>query len=315
MKIIVTGAAGFIGSHLSEALVKKGYRVIGIDSFFNNYSRKIKRKNISNLLNSKRFTFINEDLIKTNFDAILPGTEYIFHLAAVPGVRTSWGKQFSKYLKNNLLATQIFLEQVKNYKIKKFVYSSSSSIYGDQDKLPISEDAPKNPISPYGVTKLAAEKICEVFASEFNVPIVCLRYFTVYGPRQRPDMAFHRFILNILQNKSIQVYGDGNQKRDYTYVTDVVKATQSAAFYEGNEIFFNIGGNKETSIKQILQMLKKITGKERIKVEYTGRKKGDMLHTYSDITKAVNCLDYAPQFSLEEGLKQQYLWMKSDQMP
>lgn len=311
MKALVTGAAGFIGSHLSEELLNQKFDVVGIDAFTDNYSARFKKDNLKKLLENKKFTFLKKDLLKFRLDDILKDTEYIFHLAALPGVRQSWGKYFNNYLENNVLLTNNLLDQVKNFKIKKFVFASSSSVYGDQDIFPIPENAPKNPLSPYGVTKLAAENICDAFFKAYSIPIIRLRYFTVYGPRQRPDMAFHLFMRKILDNKPIKVFGDGNQKRDFTYVKDIVDATIASAFYSGENECFNVGSHRTTSVNDVFAIMKKICNKDKIKIEYVDKQKGDVLHTYSDIDKAVKHINYSPSFSLEEGLEQQCNWMKS----
>ena len=254
---------------------------------------------------------VKEDLLKFRLDDILKDIEYVFHLAALPGVRQSWGRYFNNYLENNVLLTNNLLDQVKNFKIKKFVFASSSSVYGDQEVFPIPESAPKNPMSPYGVTKLAAENICNAFFEAYGIPIIRLRYFTVYGPRQRPDMAFHLFMRKILDNKPIKVFGDGNQKRDFTYVKDIVNATIASAFHPGGNECFNVGSHRTTSVNDIFTIMKKICNKDKIKIEYVEKQKGDVLHTYSDINKAVKLINYSPSVSLEEGLELQCNWMKS----
>ncbi len=309
-KVLVTGAAGFIGFHLSQALVNRGYSVIGIDNFTNNYSKKFKEKNIQDIKCNKNFSFFNQDITKLKNEELLKNVNFIFHLAALPGVRTSWGIKFKDYLKNNLLATQNLLELVKKSDVQKFVFASSSSIYGNQTKLPILESASKLPISPYGVTKLAAENICNTYASTFNIPIVCLRYFTVYGPRQRPDMAFNKFIKAFMRNNPIYIYGDGSQKRDFTYVQDIVNATIAAVLYEGDERVFNIGTNHTVTINDVIELLKQICNTKKNEVIYSDAQHGDVRHTYSDIALAKKALGYVPEFSIEAGLEQQYLWMK-----
>ena len=229
MKVLVTGCAGFIGSHLVDKLLEQGYEVIGMDCFTDYYPREIKEKNISNALKNKNFKLIGGDIL--NMDKF-PEVNYVFHLAAQAGVRVSWGKNFEIYTRNNIEATQKLLEFYKDRKIKKFVYASSSSVYGDAE-LPMKEDSLLKPVSPYGVTKLAGENLCYLYWKNYNVPTVSLRYFTVYGSRQRPDMAIHKFVNAILEENKITVFGDGTQTRDFTYVDDAVEATILAA---GNDL-------------------------------------------------------------------------------
>jgi len=238
MKALVTGCAGFIGSHLTERLLREGYEVIGIDCFTDYYAREIKERNTENALNQKNFKLIEEDILEMDK---FPEVDYVFHEAAQAGVRASWGKSFKIYTRNNIETTQKLLEFYKDLNIKKFVYASSSSVYGDAE-LPMKEDSLLKPVSPYGVTKLAAENLCYLYWKNYNVPTVSVRYFTVYGPRQRPDMAIHKFVKAIFNGDEITVFGDGTQTRDFTYVDDAVEATILAA--ESNSIgeVYNIGG-------------------------------------------------------------------------
>ena len=214
MKALVTGCAGFIGSNLTDRLLDLGCEVIGIDCFTDYYSRTIKEANLSNALKDSNFKLREDDILHTYK---FPEVDYVFHLAAQAGVRASWGKSFEIYTKNNIEATQKLLEYYKDINIKKFVYSSSSSVYGDA-KLPMKEDSLLKPISPYGASKLAAEHLCYLYWKNYNVPTVSLRYFTVYGPRQRPYMAIHKFINSILNDEQIAIFGNGEQTRDFTFV-------------------------------------------------------------------------------------------------
>lgn len=308
---LVTGAAGFVGSHLSEKLLQLGYQVKGIDSFLDYYPRKIKENNLKNLLNSNNFSFIEADILKVDLSTLLDGVEYIFHEAAQAGVRASWGKSFEIYTQNNILATQTLLEASKELsQLKKFVYASSSSVYGDTDILPMREDSIPKPVSPYGVSKLAGEHLCYLYFKNFGVPTVSLRYFTVYGPRQRPDMAFHKFIRAILQNKEIQVYGLGNQTRDFTFITDIVEATIVASKTDINGAVFNIGGGSRVTLIQVINLIEEIIGKS-VNAEYSHTQHGDVLHTWADISKAQEILHYHPQISLQEGLKEEINWLYS----
>jgi UDP-glucose 4-epimerase len=245
MKALVTGCAGFIGSHLTDRLLSEGYDVIGIDCFTDYYSRSIKEANIQDALRNPRFIFIEQDIIE--MDAF-PEAEYVFHQAAQAGVRASWGSNFSIYTRNNIEATQKLLEWYKDKPLTKFVYASSSSVYGDAP-LPMREDMRPEPVSPYGVTKLAAEHLCYLYWKNYGVPTVSLRYFSVYGPRQRPDMGINKFVSAILENLTITVFGDGNQTRDFTYISDIVEANVLAAKFSENGIVFNIGGGSRISVK------------------------------------------------------------------
>jgi len=313
-KTLVTGVAGFIGSHLAERLIREGFDVIGIDSFENYYPRWIKEKNIENLVKSPRFTFVEANLLSDNLfnlpelSSNLNKIDYIFHQAAQAGVRKSWGKDFQAYTHNNILATQKLLEVAKNLNIKKLIYASSSSVYGNAENLPIKETSPTRPLSPYGVSKLAGENLCFLYFKNFAVPTICLRYFTVYGPRQRPDMAFHKFIKGILDDEEIQIYGSGRQTRDFTYISDIVEASFLALNAPPGEIL-NIGGGKRISLIDALGLIEILTGK-KAKVKKKDVQKGDVQDTWADIEKAHTLIDYEPKVLLEEGLKKEILWIK-----
>jgi UDP-glucose 4-epimerase len=306
MKALVTGCAGFIGSHLVDKLLNEKFKVIGIDAFTNYYSRTIKERNIEDALKHKNFILIEKNILTmSNF----PKVDFIFHEAAQPGVRASWGRSFEVYVQNNILVTQKLLEFYKDKEIKKFVFASSSSVYGNPVKMPIKEETTTKPISPYGVTKLACENLCYLYSENYNIPIVLLRYFTVYGPRQRPDMAIYKFIKGALQNEEITIFGDGNQTRDFTYISDVIEATLLAAKSNIINETFNIGGGTRISLNHLLKLIEDITGKE-IKVKYLNFQKGDVYHTFADISKAREILGYKPKTSIEDGLKTQIEWMK-----
>ncbi len=225
---LVTGAAGFIGSHLAEALVARGHRVIGVDAFVDFSPRSMKEANLRDLRQAPTFQCIEADLRTTDLGTLLTGIDYVFHLAAQAGVRTSWGDGFTAYVEHNVLATQRLLEAAQQRGVRRVIYASSSSVYGETPTLPAREDSPPLPISPYGVTKLAAEHLCRLYTIGHELPTISLRYFTVYGPRQRPDMAFHKFIHALLRDEPLPVYGDGEQSRDFTYVGDIVAATLAA---------------------------------------------------------------------------------------
>ncbi len=308
MRCLVTGAAGFIGSNLSERLIKEGHDVLGIDCFINYYPRRLKEENLKGLLKSTNFTFIEKNILDLDLSSILNDIDYIFHQAAQAGVRASWGKDFKIYSDNNVLATQVLLEGSKEKGIKRFIYASSSSVYGDTKDIPMREDSYPLPVSPYGVTKLAGEDLCYLYWKNFDFPVISLRYFTVYGPRQRPDMAFNRFITAILKDKEIHLYGDGEQTRDFTYISDIIEANILAMEKGKDGETYNIGGGSRISINGVLRILKEIGGKEP-EVRYMDDQKGDMRHTYADIKKAQNELGFSPHVKLEEGLKEEFNWI------
>ncbi len=317
---LVTGVAGFIGSHLAERLIREGNHVVGIDCFADYYPRWMKECNLENLQGHERFTLIEADLLDLNLAAFLrsrlwmeteptAAVDYVFHLAAQPGVRASWTRNFEVYARNNVLATQQLLEAVKETKLKKFVYASSSSVYGDAESFPTPEDVTPRPISPYGVTKLAGEHLCWVYWRNYSVPVVGLRYFTVYGPRQRPDMAFHCFIRAMLEGQEIVVYGDGEQTRDFTYVADAVQGTVQAAFSDAMGEIFNIGGGSRVTVNEAIQLLESITS-QSARVRYEGAQRGDVRHTKADIRKAALALGYEANTRLAEGLVQEVDWVR-----
>lgn len=312
MKCLVTGAAGFIGSNVCQKLLSLGYQVIGIDSFLDYYPRKIKEANIYEFLSHKNFKFIEADISYLYLDKILDNVSYIFHLAAQAGVRASWGKDFSIYINSNIQATQKLLEHCLPLKsLKKFIYASSSSVYGNTNVFPIPEEAERQPLSPYGASKLLGENLCYLYWKSYNLPVISLRFFTVFGPRQRPDMAFHKFIKAALSNQEIAIYGDGKQTRDFTYIDDIVNANILSMETDVNGKVFNIGGGARISLIEVIHIIQKIIGKE-IKIKYMEKQRGDMLHTYADLTKAKLLLRYNPQVPLEEGLKKEVAWIKDN---
>jgi len=309
MRALVTGVAGFIGSHLAEKLIGIGVNVVGIDSFTDFYPRKIKEYNLSKLNYQPNFSLITGELTNLNLHLFLDGTDYIFHLAAQAGVRSSWGKNFSVYSENNILATQRVLEAAKEFPIKRFIYASSSSVYGDTEDLPMRENGKVRPVSPYGVTKLAGEYLCDLYYKNYNVPVVSLRYFTVFGPRQRPDMAFNIFLRAILEDKEVVVFGDGEQTRDFTFVSDIVDGTLSVMDSEVKGEIFNLGGGNRISLKQVLAIMEEVV-KSKIKVSYVEKQKGDVRNTLADNSKARKVLGFAPKKGIEEGLAQEFDWIK-----
>lgn len=309
MTCIVTGAAGFIGSHLCRRLLKKGFSVIGIDSFTDFYPKWIKNKNILPLMRDKKFEFIAEDINSVGLTKLLNRSDYVFHLAAQAGVRTSWGHNFSVYTKNNIEATQKLLEAVKDTKIKKFIYASSSSVYGLCPELPISETSPLYPFSPYGVTKLAAEHLCYLYYKNFGLPLVSLRFFTVYGPGQRPDMAFHKFFKTIAEGEQISIFGDGKQTRDFTFIDDIIEANFASLENGKPGETYNIGGGTRKKLEDIIPIIEKICDK-KAEINWEEKQKGDVLHTFANIEKARKDLNYSPETQIEDGLKEEWTWLR-----
>lgn len=309
--VAVTGVAGFIGSHIAEKLLQNNFKVIGIDSFTPYYPKKIKKNNLKQCLKNKNFSFINKDLIETNLLPLFQKSQHLFHLAAQPGVRSSWGTQFETYVKENILVTQQILEYARIAKsFKTIVMASSSSVYGEQEGKMNEENTFTKPISPYGVTKLAAENLCRIYAENYNLPITSLRYFTVYGPRQRPEMAFMQFIKAVLTDREITVYGDGSQTRDFTYIDDIVDASISCIESNLSQEILNIGGGFVVSINDILKLLMDIS-QTKLKILYTPQQKGDVIHTEADISKATRLIDYQPKTKIKDGLMNEFAYVKS----
>ena len=309
MKILVTGAAGFIGSHLCRRLLEEGCAVTGIDCFTDYYPRWIKDRNIAPLLGAKRFKLIAQDLSSLPLKKTLKSVDAVFHLAAQAGVRASWGTNFDVYLKNNIQVTQRLLEAAKDVPLKKIVFASSSSVYGLTPDLPMSETSPLHPLSPYGVTKLAAEKLCFLYHKNYGLPTVSLRFFTVYGPGQRPDMAFHKFFKAILEGREITVYGDGRQTRDFTYVDDIVEANVAALRNGPAGQVYNIGGGHREVLDRLFPVIERICGKA-VRLRRVERQKGDVLDTFAGIDKARADLAFQPCMSLDEGLRREWMWIQ-----
>lgn len=302
-RALLTGVAGFIGSHLAERLALDGFSVRGIDALTDYYEVDRKRANLS-ALGSDGLDLIEGDLNHVDLDSLLRDVDVVFHLAGQPGVRSSWGESFAVYLDQNLLATQRLLEACRSASIEKFVFASSSSIYGDAERFPTQEDDKPAPISPYGVTKLAAEHLCRLYCRSYGTPTVSLRYFTIYGPRQRPDMAFSRFIAAAFEGDPLVVYGDGKQVRDFTYVADAVTATIAAAESGQPGQAYNIAGGTQTSIREVIEAIGEITGRE-LAVENRDEVVGDARRTGADTSRAKRDLAYAPKVDLREGLTRQ----------
>lgn len=307
MRCLVTGAAGFVGSHLAERLLADGHEVCGIDAFIDYYPRAIKEHNLDYLRAWNGFSFVEEHILNANLFQLLDGVDWIFHQAAQAGVRASWGRDFVRYTDCNVLATQRLLEAAIHVKsLRRFVYASSSSVYGETTALPVTEALAPQPVSPYGVTKLAAEYLCVLYHRNFGVPTVSLRYFTVYGPRQRPDMAFHRFCKAILDHQAIRIFGNGEQTRDFTYIADVVEANIQAALADSavGEVM-NIAGGARVSVNSVLQALRDIGG-SRVEVIYDSEQPGDVRDTFADTQRARQLIHYQPRVSLREGLAREF---------
>jgi UDP-glucose 4-epimerase len=308
MKALVTGAAGFIGSTLTDRLLRDGADVVGLDCFVDYYPRALKERNLADARTHPRFTFIDSRIQDVDLPAVLRDCTHVFHLAAQAGVRHSWGRDFAVYTTHNVEATQVLLEACRDRRLDKFVYASSSSVYGDLIELPMREDALPQPVSPYGVTKLAGEQLCHLYCVNFGVPAVSLRYFTVYGPRQRPDMGFNRFLRATLRGEPIAVYGDGEQTRDFTFVTDAVGANLAAAARGVAGRVYNIGGGSRVSLNEVFNVIGRVTGRKPI-LHREAEQKGDMRHTYADTRLARTDLGFAATVGLEEGLTAEYRWL------
>ncbi|MGD8329330.1 MAG: GDP-mannose 4,6-dehydratase [Acidobacteriota bacterium] len=310
MRTLVTGAAGFIGSHLCEQLLARGDTVVGIDCFLDNYARERKEQQIATARESPRFQLVDAAILDLDLVELLGNIDRVFHLAALPGVRPSWGEAFESYLTNNVLSTQALLEACRRAPVERLVYASSSSVYGDTDVLPMREDAATWPYSPYGVTKLAAEHMVRLYNRNLGVPTVSVRYFTVYGPRQRPDMAIQRFLTAARDGKAIRVFGDGEQSRDFTYVADIVEGTRRAAETGTPGAVYNIGGGSRVTLNELIAMIEAVTG-ATLQIEREAGKPGDVRFTEADCHRAQEDLDFIPATSLQDGLAKHWGWLTS----
>jgi nucleoside-diphosphate-sugar epimerase len=285
--------------------------VLGVDRFTDFYPRRVKEQNLAGLKGRAGFRFGEDDLLTADLASLLSGVTYVFHLAGQPGVRGSWGSSFPVYAENNIVATQRLLEAARGATVKKFVFASSSSVYGDAPALPTRETTLPQPVSPYGVTKLAAEHLCSLYGRNFGVPTVSLRYFTVYGPRQRPDMAFYQFIRALLDGGELAVNGDGEQTRDFTYVADIVAATVAAAEQEEPDAdrVYNIGGGARVSVNEVINLLERIT-KKSARIVRRPAQPGDARDTFADCSLARSGLRFSPAFDLERGLQAEVAWLE-----
>lgn len=309
MRALITGVAGFIGSTLAGHLLARGDEVVGIDCFTDYYARALKEANLASHRAHRRFRFVEAALGEADLGALLDGVTHVFHLAAQAGVRKSWGRDFRAYTVNNIEATQQLLEACVGRRLERLVYASSSSVYGDDVPIPMREESVLKPVSPYGVSKLAAEQLCYLYFVNHGMPAVSLRYFTVYGPRQRPDMGFHRFLKAVLRGQPITVYGDGEQTRDFTFVDDIVAATTAAADRGVAGRVYNIGGGSRVSLNHVLDLIGEVTGR-RLTIVREAPQKGDMRDTFADTTRARADLAFSPAATLADGLRAEYDWLR-----
>jgi UDP-glucuronate 4-epimerase len=313
MKALVTGAAGFIGSHLSERLLADGWIVKGVDNFDNFYDPQIKRRNISECLKNKNFKLIEADIRDSAAmdKAISDGIEIIVHLAAKAGVRPSIAQPLL-YADVNINGTMVLLEAAKKHRIDKFIFGSSSSVYGNNKKVPFSEsDNVDFPISPYAATKKADELICHTYHHLYAINITCLRFFTVYGPRQRPDLAIHKFARLIEQGKPIPIFGDGTMMRDFTYIDDIIDGVVAAMQKCSGFNIYNLGESRPIKVNDLVAQIEKALGKKAAR-EYLPPQPGDVERTYADVAKAVKELGYKPGTTIEQGLAEFVKWLRQN---
>jgi UDP-glucose 4-epimerase len=309
MKTVVTGVAGFIGSHLAESLLADGHDVVGVDGFVDYYPRAAKEANLARARQHDAFRFVEGLVQDLDLADVLEGAAQVYHLAAQAGVRASWGKDFAIYTDHNVLGTQRLLEAAVAAGTPRLVYASSSSVYGDAPPLPLREDAACQPVSPYGVTKLAAEHLGQLYERNHGLPVVSLRYFTVYGPRQRPDMAFHRFLKAARDGTGVRLFGDGQQTRDFTFVRDIVAATRAAADSGRPGCVYNVGGGERVSVNDVLRLVGQVTERP-LEVVREEAQKGDMRDTFADTRAAQRDLGFRSTVSLAEGLALEWDWIR-----
>jgi UDP-glucose 4-epimerase len=312
MKALITGCAGFIGSHLAESLLEDGHAVVGVDAFTDNYELQRKLDNLERSRSWDAFDFFPLDVTR-GLGRLVDGCDVIFHLAAEPGVRSSWGARFDDYVRNNIGATKAVLQAAGAQGGLRVVYASSSSIYGQAARFPTPEHALPAPFSPYGMTKLAAEHLGWLYHQNFGLDVVALRYFSVYGPRQRPDMAFNIFCSQVLRGEPIVLYG-GDQTRDFTYVGDIVRATRAAAESDAAVgLPINVGGGSRISLDDAVGVLREVTGR-RVDVVRAGHQDGDVRDTGADITLSRTVLGFEPSVSVREGLAAEWAWMAGESL-
>ena len=306
-RVVVTGAAGFIGSHLCERMLADGHQVVGIDSFSDYYERALKKRNLEAARAHESFTLLELDLVDGDVARAVRGANVVFHLAGQPGVRPSWGDHFDRYVKDNVVATQRLLEALRENPVERLIFASSSSVYGDAEMFPTKETALPRPVSPYGMTKLAAEHLVFVYMRNFGIPSTSVRYFTVYGPRQRPDMGFCRFMEALVDDQEIEIYGDGEQTREFTFVSDTVDGTVKAASTGVAGRVINLGGGSRVTVNRVLDTLEDISG-IKSRRRYLPAAPGDPRHTGASINVAREKLGWEPRVALREGLARQWEW-------
>ena len=306
-RAVVTGAAGFIGSHLVDALLARGDQVVGVDAFTDYYDPARKRANVA-AARGRGLRLVTGDLCRLELDSLLEGVDVVYHLAGQPGVRPSFGREFELYAQRNLVATQRLLESCLHCGVGRFVFASSSSVYGNTQGERVGEDAPRRPASPYGLTKAACEDLIEVYRRDAGVSATSLRYFTVYGPRQRPEMAFATFIDRVLGDAPIPVYGDGEQSREFTYVDDVVAGTIAAA-ERGTAPIYNLSGGAAATLREAIEVIESLTGRTA-RLDRRPDARGDVRSTRADLAAAQRDLDYRPQVALADGLRAQVRWWR-----
>jgi UDP-glucose 4-epimerase len=309
-RALVTGVAGFIGSTLADSLLRNDWEVVGIDAFTDHYPARRKRDNLADAFENARFRLEEVDLRTAPIERHLDGVTHVVHLAALPGVRLSWGESFRAYAEHNIVATQRLLEAIRGSSVERVVFASSSSIYGMPSRFPTPEDETPRPLSPYGVTKLSAEALLHAYRHRDQLPVVGLRYFTVYGPRQRPDMGIHKFFEAARSETPVTVYGDGEQTRDFTYVDDAVEATMTAMTRPARELTYNVGGSHRVSLNEVLGRIEQVTGR-RLKRQRAEPAPGDPRDTSADIGRARRDLGYEPRIGLGEGLERQWAWQRN----
>jgi UDP-glucose 4-epimerase len=306
-RYLVTGAAGFIGSHLSERLLSDGHRVRGVDRFSTYYDRSIKQSNLAGCQGLDGFELVEADLVDADIEILLRDVDGVFHLAAQPGVRASWGEGFGDYVRDNVIATQRLFEALR-WRPVSTVYASSSSVYGNAPSLPVAEGTELRPISPYGLTKLTGESLARIYVAQHGIHAVGLRYFTVYGPRQRPDMAFTRFASEALGGRPLRLLGDGTQSRDFTFVTDAVDATLRALSMPAGQVY-NIGGGEPTTLNAVFDTLEELVERP-INIVRDAVALGDVGHTWADTSKARMEMGWTPRIGLRAGLAAQVEWVR-----